>query len=309
MKRLILLLAAIAVPAFVLADEKEAAAKLEERAIKFRKDAAGSVSEISIYSKDVITADDYLLFAQFPKLHKLWMSPGGQRLNDQTLASIGVLPNLDYFFGGSAQFTDDGLKAFSQWKNLKYFGLDHWFGPEGSKGYVGKGLAHLEGLPLESVRLGGCRVDDEAPRALAKIKTLQKVDLFHTARVTDEGVAALQALPNLKVIILGPQFTPRITDRSLQIISQIPTIEEINITGTWLTYDDGFVHLKKLTNLKSLKLKDVFAEEKDIARLKSEIPKLTVEWNLPNEADTTKLKTTFKTYWDTRASSPAKPIP
>ena len=301
MKRLIRLLAVIAMPVLVQADEKELASKLEERGARIRKDSAGSVSEISLSSTTALTADDYPNFAKFPKLHKLWMSPGGVKLNDETLAAIGVLPGVDYFFGGSTQFTDDGLKGFAKWKNLKYFGLDHWFGPEGSKGYFGKGLAHLAELPqLEAVRLGGCRVDNEAPRALAKIKTLQKVDLFHTARVTDEGVAALQALPNLKIIILGPQFTPRITDRSLEILSQIPTIEEINITGTWLTYDDGFVHLKKLANQKSLKLKEVFAEEKDIARLKAELPKLVVEWNLPNEADTAKLKTTFKSYWEVR---------
>jgi hypothetical protein len=301
MKRLILLLAFVAVPILARADEKELAAKLEERGARIRKDAAGIVTEIALSSTTVLTADDYPNFAKFPKLHKLWMSPGGVKLNDETVKAMGVLPGVDYFFGGSAQFTDDGLKGFAEWKNLKYFGLDHWFGPEGSKGYFGKGLAHLEALPqLEAVRLGGCRVDDEAPRALAKIKTLQKVDLFHTARVTDEGVAALQALPNLKIVILGPQFTPRITDRSLEILSHIPTIEEINVTGTWLTYDDGFVHLKKLANLKALKLKDVFAEEKDVARLKAELPKLAVEWNLPNEADTAKLKTTFKGYWEAR---------
>jgi len=307
MKRLILLLSILAVPLLGRADEKELAAKLEERGARVRKDADGSVTEISLSSTTVLTADDYPNFAKFPKLHKLWMSPGGVRLNDETAAAIGALPNVDYFFGGSAQFTDDGLKAFSGWKNLKYFGLDHWFGPEGSKGYVGKGLSHLESLPLlEAVRLGGCRVDNEAPRALAKIKTLQKVDLFHTAGVTDEGVAALQALPNLKIVILGPQFTTRITDHSLEILSKIPTIEEINITGTWLSYDGGFVHLKNLPNLKSLKLKDVLADEKDITRLKGDLPKLSVEWNLPAEADTAKLRSTFKSYWESSKPAAAK---
>ncbi len=304
MQRLLPLLTLLAIPFLAVADEKELALKLEQKGMRLRKDPAGSVTEISFSSEVAMTAEDYPIFAQFPKLHKLWMSPGGVRLNDDSLAAIGAMPNLDYFFGGSAQFTDDGLKGFAGWKNLKYFGLDHWFGPAGSKGYVGKGLSHLEGLPLlEAVRLGGCRVDDEAPRALAKIKTLQKVDLFHTDRVTDEGVAALQALPNLKTVILGPQFTPRITNRSLEILSRIPTVEEINITGTWLTYDGGFVHLKKLPNLKTLKLKDVLADEKDMARLKSDLPKLTVEWNLPGETDTAKLRSTFKSYWESHAGT------
>lgn len=297
MKRLLILLA-LAYPLLSQADEKELAAKFEERGMRVRKDAAGSVTEISLSSNVSLGREDYESFKQFPKLHKLWMSPGGLRLDDETLKAMGALPNLDFFFGGSAQFSDDGLKGFADWKGLKYFGLDHWFGPAGSKEYFGKGLEHLAGLPLEAVRLGGCRVDDEAPRALAKIKTLEKVDLFHTARVTDEGVAALQALPKLKIVILGPQFTPRITNRSLEHLGHIPTLEVIDITGTWLTYDAGFIHLKKLANLKSLKLKDVFAEEKDIARLKEELPKLTVEWTPANEADTAKLRTSFKPYWE-----------
>jgi len=60
------------------------------------------VTEISISSTTELTAEDYPRFAQFPKMHKLWMSPGGVRLNDETAASIGVLPGVDYFFGGSA---------------------------------------------------------------------------------------------------------------------------------------------------------------------------------------------------------------
>jgi hypothetical protein len=301
---LLLLLAVVALPLLGRSDEQALAAQLAEKGMQLRRDAAGSVTEISISSTVVMTREDYQAFSQFPKLHKLWMSPGGLRLDDDTLAAIGALPNLDYFFGGSAQFTDEGLKGFAGWKNLKYFGLDHWFGPAGSKGYVGQGLAHLAGLPLERVRLGGCRVDDEAPKARAKIKTLHKVDLFHTARVTDDGVAALQALPNLKTVVLGPQFTPRISDRSLEILSRIPTLEVLDFTGTWLTYDGGFRHLKKLPNLQTLKLKDVLAEEKDIARLKSELPKLGVDWNLANEADTAKLRATFKPYWEARKAKP-----
>ncbi len=179
MKPLIPILLIFAAPFTACADENELAAKLEARGMRIRKDAAGSVSEISFSSNVAMTREDYAVFGKFPKLHKLWMSPGGLRLNDETIAAMGVLTGVDYFFGGSAQFTDDGLKGFAGWKELKYFGLDHWFGPPDSKGYFGKGLVHLAALPkLEAVRLGGCRVDDEAPKALAQIKTLQKVDLF-----------------------------------------------------------------------------------------------------------------------------------
>jgi hypothetical protein len=289
------LLAILALPLLAHADEIELAAKLEAKGMRLKKEKGGTVSEISFSPNVTMTAADYRLFAQFPQLRKLWMSPSGVMLNDETMAAMGTLPTVEYFFANAGQFTDDGLKAMAGWKGLKSFGLDHWFGPPNSKAMLGKGLAHLASLPhLEAVRLGGCRVDNEAPRALAKIKTLQKVDLFHTFAVTDDGIEALQALPQLKIIILGPQYTPRITNRTLVHLSRIPSLEEISITETWLTYDDGFVHLKKLPNLKSLKIKLVLAEEKDVARLKAEMPQVNVDWSMPEEMYVARMRKSFK---------------
>jgi len=42
----------------------------------------------------------------------------------------------------------------------------------------------------------------------------------------------------------------------------------------------------------------VLADEKDIARLKGDLPNLIIEWNLPAEADTAKLRSAFKSYWE-----------
>ncbi len=299
LKRFVQLFLFIACSLAVQAGENELAAAFEARGMRIRRDASGSVTNISFNSVVALSQEDYRLFGKFSKLRKLWMSPGGVRLSDETLGLIGTLPDVEYFFGGSAQFTDDGIKDFAGWTGLRHFGLDHWFGPPDSKGYVGAGLAHLAALPkLESVRLGGCRVDNAAAIALARIKTLQKVDLFHTARITDDGVKALQALPNLKSIFLGPQYTPRITNRSLEYLSQIPSLEEIYITETWFTYEDGLEYLKKLPNLKSLKLRYVIAEPTDIARLKADLPRVKIEWSLPEEANAAKLRRTFKPYWE-----------
>jgi hypothetical protein len=301
MMRFIPLLLLLTFPCLGSAGEKDLAAKLESRGMKLKKEKSGSVTEISINSTVSVKAEDYRQFGQFPQLQKLWMSPSGIPLNDDTVTAMGILPNVEYFFGNGGQFTDDGLKPFARWKRLKFFGLDHWFGPPNSKAFLGKGLAHLAALPqLEAVRFGGCRVDNEAPKALAKIKTLQKIDLFHTFAVTDEGVQALQALPKLKTIILGPQYTPRITNRTLQHLSQIPSLEEISITETWFTYDDGLANLTKLPNLKTLNLKFVLAEEKDITRLKKEMPKVKVEWSLPDETNIATLRRNYKSYWESR---------
>ena len=204
--------------------------------------------------------------------------------------------------------TDDGFKAFAGWKSLKSFGLDHWGwyapGHLPQKGTLGPGLAHLASCPnLEHMRLGGCRVDNRVTEALAKIKSLQSVDLQHTMAVTDEGIAALKVLPKLRIVKLSPQFSPRITDASLVFLGDIKTLEEIEVNETWLTYDKGFSHLKSLASLKRLVLTKVVASEADISRLKADHPTAQVQWTQPDEATATKTKEQVKRFWDRQPRS------
>ncbi len=289
---IIIFLVAVGVAA---ADDPRVAAPLEAKGVKLRKLKDGTVTELSAGGEVTLSLDDYRLIGKLTKLQRVNLGARNLPLQDNTLAAIGALPNVEHFFANASRFTDDGLKGFAGWQNLRHFGFDHWFGPEGAKDYVGAGLVHLAALPkLQSVRLGGCRVDNRATAALAKVKTLQKIDLFHTFAVTDDGMPALQALPDLRVIKLGPQYTPRITDQTLRHLSAIPTLEEIHITETWLTYDGGFVHLKKLPKLQLVSIPNVVADPADIARLKSDLPNTKVVWNLPDEANTARTRQAFE---------------
>lgn len=281
--------------AIALTQEPDAVRQLEAKGVKFKKLKDGTPTEISFGSDVTLTLDDYRRIGKLSKLQKANLSAKDLPLRDDTLAAIGALENVEHFFSNGSKFTDEGLKGFVGWKSLKHFGFDHWFGPADSKAYVGAGLAHLAALPkLESIRLGGCRVDNQAPAALAKIKTLKKIDLFHTFAVTDDGIPALQALPDLRIIKFGPQYTPRITDATLRHLSAIPSLEEIHITETWLTYDDGFSYLKKLPKLQLLSIPNVVADAKDVERLQKEIPSLKVVWSLPEEAMIAKTKQAFE---------------
>ncbi|HEX8911876.1 MAG TPA: hypothetical protein VF796_05920, partial [Humisphaera sp.] len=193
-------------------------AALEAKGVKFKKDKAGVVTEASFGGKTAIDLDGWKAVGQIKSITKAsfsggsnWppgtVAPPGDPLNDQTAAAIAGLENVEEFFSNGSEMTDDAFKAFAGWKKLRRFGLDHWFGPKSSKATLGPGLAHLKDLPaLEHVRLGGCKVDNRVCDALAQCKSLQSVDLFHTFAVTDDGVAALKALPKLRVVKLGPQF-------------------------------------------------------------------------------------------------------
>lgn len=67
--------------------------------------------------------------------------------------------------------------------------------------------------------------------ALARIPSLQSVDLQHTSAVTDEGISALKALPKLRIV----KLSPRITDAALVALGKIRTLEEIEVNETRLT--------------------------------------------------------------------------
>ena len=181
---------------FANADHAGIMSRLEAKGVKLKKLRDGTATEISVGGDVILTLDDYRLIGQLKKLQRVNLSARDLPLRDDTLAAIGALKNVEYLFSNGAKFTDDGLKGFAGWTSLRHFGFDHWFGPEGTKGFVGAGLAHLAALPkLESVRLGSCRVDNAVTAALAKAKTLQKIDLFHTFAVTDDGMPACRRCP------------------------------------------------------------------------------------------------------------------
>jgi len=280
--------------ALALADDAELVRPLEAKGVKTKKGPSGIVTEIYVGGLKGITIDDYKTVGECRNLVVLNLSAEDQRFNDEAAAQLTGLDRLERFFSNGAQLSDDGFKSLAAWKSLKQIGFDHWFRTKKDQP-IGAGLAHLSALPnLETVRLGGCMIGIEAMEALATIKTLKKLDVFHTFYVNDDALLPLQKLPELRIFIAGSQFQPRITDAALQNLSGVKSLEEISLTETWLTYDGGFKHLAALTRLKKLSLPKVVASEEDVQRLKTELPNLVVEWTLPDEATVEKTKATFR---------------
>jgi hypothetical protein len=294
------ILSLLFIPLIAAAASPPSVDSLTAKGVRFKIEKDGTVIEASVDGKATIAVEDFALIGAMHTLKRADISPESARLNDDTAKSLSPLDQLEKFFANGAELSDDGFKAFSGWKSLKSFGLDHWGwyapGHLPQMDPLGPGLAHLASCTnLEHVRLGGCRVDNRVTAALAQIKSLQSVDLQHTYAVTDEGVAALKALPKLRIVKLSPQFSPRITDASLAVLGEIKTLEEIEINETWLTYDKGFSHLKGLP-LKKLVLTKVIATEEDIAKLKADHPTADIQWTQPDEAITAKTKEQFQRF-------------
>jgi hypothetical protein len=301
-------LSLLAIPFIAAAANLPGVDSLTEKGVKFKIEKDGTVTEASVGGKAMISAEDFAPIGAMHTLRRADISPESARLNDDTAKSLSHLDQLEKFFANGAELSDDGFKAFSGWKSLKSFGLDHWGwyapGHLPQKDPLGPGLAHLATCTnLEHVRLGGCRVDNRVTAALAQIKSLQSVDLQHTYAVTDEGIAALKALPKLRVIKLSPQFSPRITDATLAVLGEMKTLEEIEINETWLTHEKGFAHLKQLPALKKLVFTKVIATEADIAKLKADHPNADIQWTQPDEAITAKTKEQFQRFWEKQSKA------
>ncbi|MEO1526090.1 MAG: hypothetical protein AAFX06_11685 [Planctomycetota bacterium] len=111
--------------------------------------------------------------------------------------------------------------------------------------------------PLESVAnlprvrqllLSGTQVDDASLRHVRKLKHLRAIYMWDASEVSDEGFRNLQGLPRLELIHLSKS---RITDKSLEIASRMPSLQVLSMQYNDFS-DEGVRHLAALPNLKSL---------------------------------------------------------
>lgn len=112
---------------------------------------------------------------------------------------------------------------------------------------------------------------------------LRSIDIFHT-RVTDVGIRHLANHPLLEEVRCGPMGTPKITNKTLKTLATLPRIKRIGMDETFLTYAEGFEHLKPLRGrLQSVSLKQSLVLPADIEKLKADHPGLEVTTSTPAE--------------------------
>ncbi len=160
--------------------------------------------------------------------------------------------------------------------------------------FTGAGVAHLAELPrLELFGCGGSSFNDEGMAACAKLPHLRELRIWHT-QATDAGVAKLSAMTTLKVVHLGPQFTPRITDAALVSLAGIKSLETVSVMETRLSYEKSLHLMRELPNLKVLELKLTEISEDDLAKVKADLPTAKIDWTSPSEQQKEWLRQNWK---------------
>lgn len=215
--------------------------------------------------------------------HLKTLSTSGEALNDRTLAYLTGLVALEDLSTNLAQFSDDGLWQLTLLTNLKQIKFFHT--SLRRKDFTGRGLAQLASMKnLRRLTVAGCPFNDEGMAAVGKLTQLEDFRTWHTYQ-TDAGNEHLKSLTNLKSLHLGqrlrrysgPSNAHSLTDRTLEVISQLQSLDTLTLAEQRFSAD-ALAKLKALPNLKRLELTQVDMPAAEIERLKAALPGVAVDW-------------------------------
>jgi hypothetical protein len=208
---------------------------------KLLKDKGGKVTEVkgvvtavAVSDGSKLTDTDFRELSRLAHLKTLDLNGG---LNDDRLALLAGLAELEYLQTNQAQVSDDGLKSLARLRGLRNLKFFH-----PGKAFSGAGLAHLAELPsLERLTVAGSLAfNDDGMAAVARLTRLQEVRVWH-AGVAQEGVKSLKALKNLKSLHLGQRLTYQPpacpSDETLAILAELTSLETLQLEEARLSFD------------------------------------------------------------------------
>src|SRR4051794_29893752 len=152
-----------------------------------KTDAQGRVIALNLRSS-WISDSDLLEVARLSQLTDLDLSE--TRITDigfQQLKSLKNVSRVSLYY--AEQIGDGALAAMREWKRLKYLNL------RGTK-VTDAGLAHLAGLPIESLDIGFSLFTDNGFEYLMNLPQLKSLAAGGN-KLTDTGLNSLRLLPNL----------------------------------------------------------------------------------------------------------------
>jgi hypothetical protein len=190
----------------------------------------------------------------------------GEICDDDAMHHISALPNLRMLMAQGTVATDEGFRRLSRSATVEYI-----WGRE-CPNLKGAGFAALAEMPALKGLAVSCKyvddpalaklpafsalkelvpvdVNDEGFRHVGRCHGLESLVLMYCRDTTDRATEHIQALPNLKKYHAG--YT-RKTDRSLEMLSRMSSLEEVSFEGCkWIT-DAGVAALATLPQLREI---------------------------------------------------------
>jgi hypothetical protein len=260
------------------ADDRAYADELKRAGHSVRLDKDGHLVGLTLNKSETLTADDYRRLGELTGLRQLTFY-GTCKMTDADAGQIGMLVTLEELAVNGTALSDAGFAHLGKLANLRKLIFWHlgWQRVE----VTGKGFAELARCPkLETFGFAGSTVGDEGLKALTAVKSLRRLECYHT-RITDAGLAYLKELPGLRAVTVGPQFSMRLGDAGLATLCQVPTLERIEYNETMLTYDGGLGRLRSVKGLKAVKLDQVEVSAADLEKLRADLPGVAIDHTPP----------------------------
>jgi hypothetical protein len=188
--------------------------------------------------------------------------------DDDAMRHIAVLPKLRMLMGQGTVATDEGFRSLSRSQTIEHFWGRECPNLNGS-GFVAlskmpalKGLAasckFVDDAALASLRdfpalkeLLPMDVSDDGFRHVGRSQQLESLILMYCRDTTDVATNHLTKMPNLKKYHAGYTL---ITDKSLELLSQIKSLEEISFEGCKFISDAGIPFLTTMPHLREISI-------------------------------------------------------
>ena len=140
------------------------------------------------------------------------------------------------------------------------------------------------------------RSNDQGMAAIAELTQLKELRTWHTYQ-TQAGNEALLKLTGLRSLMLGQRLRKwngqpnplSLDDTTLATLARMKSLETLSLDEVRLTHA-GLVQLKALPNLKKLILQRTDISEADLAKLRTDLPGVTIDFKSMTEEERKKLE-------------------
>ncbi|MEN6626954.1 MAG: hypothetical protein ABFD69_12085 [Candidatus Sumerlaeia bacterium] len=157
-----------------------------------------------------------------------------------SLAQLSNLDKLEELWVYKKTYAAADLEMFPSMRSLK------WLKLAGS--VPDRTLAPIARMPaLKHLQLSDGTTDRHLA-ILAASRTLEDIDADASNQITDDGVASLKSMPALKSLDVR---SSKLSNKSIETLSQIKTLEEISCTAVDMD-DDALIALARLPNLRKI---------------------------------------------------------
>ncbi len=211
---------------------------------------------------------DLKLVGTFKTLKSLSLSVTG--VTDAGLPDLRELTELETLYLDYTRVTGRGLEPLRNLRKLRELHVPTIDAPEAVVD-----IAKVSWPELQVLTLPGTALTETGATGLASLPTLSRLDL-RLFGVTDDQLRRISLLQKLTKLVLNG--SPMIGDAGLEHLRTLTNLTYLDVRNTKVI-DAGLEHLRTLTNLTQLGVHNTKVTAASVAKLQQALPKCKIGWD------------------------------